>query len=55
VPLEKFDRDLPILGAVGRADTAWYAAMRIFRQESRGDWGGVVPEIVRALDRDDAP
>lgn len=29
----------------GRGDSPWYPTMRLFRQSSWGDWGGVVEEI----------
>jgi hypothetical protein len=35
-----------------RTDTPWYPTMRIFRQDSRGDWPGVVSKIVAALQRE---
>jgi tetratricopeptide (TPR) repeat protein len=31
----------------GRSDSIWYPSMRLFRQTSPGDWGGVVAQIVR--------
>ena len=34
---------------LGRDDTPWYPTMRIFRQDRRGDWDGVVSRIVKAL------
>jgi len=34
---------------LGRDDTPWYPSMRIFRQDRRGDWDGVVSRIVKAL------
>ena len=30
--------------------SVWYPSMRLFRQESRGDWSGAVARITRALD-----
>jgi hypothetical protein len=39
---------------LGRADTPWYPTMRIFRQDTRGDWPGVVAKIVVALQREGA-
>jgi hypothetical protein len=35
-----------------RTDTPWYPTMRIFRQDSRGDWPGVVSRIVAALQQE---
>ena len=32
-----------------RTDSPWYPTMRIFRQKVRGDWGGVVEAVRRAL------
>ena len=29
----------------GRADTPWYPTMRLFRQESAGDWAGVIARL----------
>jgi ADP-heptose:LPS heptosyltransferase len=37
-----------------RTDTPWYPTMRIFRQDSRGDWPGVVTKIVATLEREGA-
>ena len=37
-----------------RTDTPWYPTMRIFRQDSRGDWPGVVNKIVAPLEREGA-
>ncbi len=34
---------------VERSDSPWYPTMRIFRQKSRGDWIGVVREVVHEL------
>ena len=34
-----------------RLDSPWYPSMRLFRQRSRGDWKGVIAEVVQALDR----
>jgi len=34
---------------LGRQDTPWYAAARLFRQTARGDWSGVVSEVRKAL------
>ena len=33
----------------GREDTPWYPTMRLFRQESNGDWNPVVRRIAEAL------
>jgi Flp pilus assembly protein TadD len=38
-----------------RDDTPWYPAMRQFRQTSRGDWGGVIERVRRALSEAAAP
>jgi tetratricopeptide (TPR) repeat protein len=32
-----------------RSDTPWYPTLRLFRQNSRGDWRSVVEEVSRAL------
>lgn len=34
-----------------REDSPWYPTARLFRQEKRGDWPGVVEHIARELDR----
>ncbi len=34
-----------------REDTPWYPTMRLFRQQSRGDWQGVFTDVGRALAR----
>jgi hypothetical protein len=34
---------------MGRSDSPWYSTMRLFRQKSRGDWGGVFAEMADAL------
>src|SRR5262249_4021439 len=39
---------------LGRTDTPWYPTMRLFRQDSRGDWAGVIARIVAALGREEA-
>ncbi|HBK04737.1 MAG TPA: hypothetical protein DDZ81_02610 [Acetobacteraceae bacterium] len=33
-----------------REDTPWYPSMRLFRQTSRGDWGGVIERVASALE-----
>jgi len=33
-----------------RSDTPWYPTMRFFRQPSRGDWAGVMREVVKSLE-----
>jgi hypothetical protein len=35
-----------------RADTPWYPTMRIFRQDNRSDWPGVVSKIVAELQQE---
>jgi hypothetical protein len=32
-----------------RTDSLWYPTMRLFRQTSRGDWGGVIAQVADAL------
>jgi tetratricopeptide (TPR) repeat protein len=32
-----------------RADTPWYPTMRVFRQQTAGDWAGVVERVTAAL------
>ena len=32
-----------------RSDTPWYPSMRLYRQKSAGDWGGVLDEVVEAI------
>lgn len=34
---------------VGRADNPWYPSMRLFRQESSGDWGPPLRQLQQAL------
>ena len=34
---------------LGRADSPWYASMRLFRQEKAGDWEGVIANVAKAL------
>ena len=33
----------------GRTDSPWYPTLRLFRQETSGEWGPVVDDVVRAL------
>ncbi|MFZ1179970.1 MAG: tetratricopeptide repeat protein [Herbaspirillum sp.] len=33
----------------GREDSPWYPSMRLFRQQSRGDWPGVIAKIATEL------
>ena len=35
-----------------RSDSPWYPTARLFRQEQRGDWGGVIAAIAAALRSD---
>jgi ADP-heptose:LPS heptosyltransferase len=35
---------------IGREDSPWYPTMRLFRQDQRGDWGGVIERARIALD-----
>lgn len=35
---------------LGRADSPWYPSARLFRQTTRGDWGGVVDALRAELD-----
>jgi tetratricopeptide (TPR) repeat protein len=32
-----------------RADSPWYPTMRIFRQQTAGDWGPVIAELIKSL------
>jgi hypothetical protein len=32
-----------------RTDSPWYPSMRLFRQETRGDWAGVVSRVIAEL------
>jgi len=32
-----------------RTDNPWYPSMRLFRQQERGDWNGVISRVVQAL------
>ena len=32
-----------------RDDNPWYPTMRLFRQEKRGEWKGVIERVCRAL------
>lgn len=34
---------------VGRSDSPWYPTMRLFRQESPGDWSSVVSKVASAI------
>jgi hypothetical protein len=34
---------------LGRSDSPWYPTMRLFRQESPGDWSGVVAAVAESL------
>jgi tetratricopeptide (TPR) repeat protein len=34
---------------LGRSDAPWYPTMRLFRQDTDGEWGGVVEEVRAAL------
>ena len=34
-----------------RDDSPWYPTARLFRQQKRGDWAGVVSDVARALSR----
>ena len=34
-----------------RADSPWYPTARLFRQRRRGDWNGVVADVMQALSR----
>jgi Flp pilus assembly protein TadD len=45
--LDRYDHDWRWLS--GRSDTAWYPAMRIFRQTRIGDWGPVLRHAAAAL------
>jgi hypothetical protein len=37
---------------IGREDSPWYASARIFRQQTPGDWGGVIDRVCAALGAD---
>ena len=34
---------------VGRSDSPWYPTARIFRQETPGDWAGVVSDVIQQM------
>jgi hypothetical protein len=34
---------------LNRNDTPWYPSVRLFRQPSRGDWGGVMGAMAQEL------
>jgi hypothetical protein len=34
-----------------RSDSPWYPSVRLFRQQTRGEWGGVVDAMAEALSR----
>jgi hypothetical protein len=34
---------------LGREDSPWYPTLRLFRQTSPGDWGGVLESVAVAL------
>ena len=36
---------------LGRADSPWYPAMRLFRQSAQGDWPGVFARLAEELER----
>jgi hypothetical protein len=38
---------------LGRDDSPWYPTARLFRQQRRGDWNGVIDEVARALSQTD--
>ncbi|HZS80230.1 MAG TPA: glycosyl transferase family 8, partial [Herbaspirillum sp.] len=33
----------------GREDSPWYPSMRLFRQQSRGDWPSVITKVATEL------
>jgi len=34
---------------LNRSDSPWYPSMRLFRQQTQGDWEAVIAEILTAL------
>ena len=38
-----------------RSNTLWYPGMRVFRQQTPGDWAGVVAGVISALDPQNKP
>lgn len=36
---------------LGRSESPWYPSLRLWRQDSPGDWTGVIDNIARALDK----
>src|SRR5262249_45707285 len=35
---------------LGRSDSPWYPTMRLFRQQTRGDWSGVFSAMAKAIE-----